>query len=106
MISFRDIDRITRLVIERQDTHEILVFRGREAWCAAHLIDVADDGVTSFERPAPRWSDYIFKLRRRGLSIETVEEKHGGTYRGEHGRYFLRVAVRVLEQEYAERAAA
>lgn len=34
-------------------------------------------------------SDYIFKLRARGLVIQTIREGHGGSYAGHDGRYVL-----------------
>jgi hypothetical protein len=100
-----NIDYITKLTVRRLDTGEELHLAGREAWCMAQLINVRGGGTTSFERPAPRWSDYVFKLRKRGIPIETIEESHGGPYRGAHARYFLRVAVEVINQQYQSRAA-
>ena len=76
--------------------------RGRYAWTLGKLIDAGDGGVTPIERPAPRWSHYVDILRdREGLEIETIEERHGGAYRGWHGRYVLRSPVIVIEREVA-----
>ncbi len=72
--------------------------RGRVAWTLDNLIRAGERGCTPIERPAPRWSDYVFKLRKAGFSVETIDEKHGGTYRGEHGRYVLRTLVEVIEE--------
>jgi hypothetical protein len=36
------------------------------------------------------------KLRRAGLSIETLEERHAGPYPGQHARYVLRSEVEVV----------
>ena len=96
-----DIERIKRLEIERLDTGEKLSTHGREAWCLAQLIVTGRNGVTPLERPAPRWSDYVFRLRKRGLPIETIDEPHGGTYSGHHARYRLDLPVHVLRQEFA-----
>jgi hypothetical protein len=44
----------------------------------------------------------VYVLRRGGLEIETVEERHAGPYPGRHARYLLRSAVEVVstgEQE-------
>lgn len=70
---------------------------GRVAWTLDQLIQAGEHGVTPLEYPAPRWSDYVFKLRKRGLVIETIDERHGGAYRGEHGRYVLRSPVEILD---------
>ena len=76
--------------------------RGRYAWCLAQLVAAGEKGVTPIERPAPRWSHYVFWLRTEyGLSIETIEEPHGGPFRGWHGRYVLRSRVEILERREA-----
>lgn len=46
-------------------------------------------GVTPIHNPAPRWSDYVHKLRLAGLDIVTMREPHGGAFAGTHGRYVL-----------------
>lgn len=75
------------------------VARGRCAWTLDALICAGDKGVTPIERPAPRWSHYVDILRdRHGLNIETVEERHGGPFKGWHGRYVLRSDVEVVER--------
>jgi hypothetical protein len=68
-------------------------FRGRFAWALHELIQAAEGGCTSIERPAPRWSHYVWWLRRKGISIETITEKHGGPYAGTHARYVLRSSI-------------
>jgi hypothetical protein len=75
--------------------------RGREAWAIACLIEAGERGCTPIDHPGPRWSDYCFKLRRRGIAVETVTERHGGPYRGTHARYVLRSHVTVLAREAA-----
>lgn len=62
---------------------------GRAGWGLLHLIAAGSAGLTTLTRPAPRWSDYIFKLRRAGFVINTAEEGHDGTFAGHHGRYTL-----------------
>ena len=96
-----DIERIKRIVIVRTDTGVTLDIIGREAWCLAQLISHGKNGVTPIERPAPRWSDYVFKLRKRGLPVQTIDETHGGTYRGHHARYKLEIPLSVVSAEFA-----
>ena len=59
----------------------VIVLKGRVAWTAYALITAGERGVTPVERPAPRWSHYVFKLRGQGFVIETIDEKHGGAYK-------------------------
>jgi len=89
----------TEIVIElpRLDGHERIALSGRVAWTLLALIAAGDRGVTPIERPAPRWSDYVHRLRSFGVDIETIREPHGGPFPGEHGRYVLRSQVRVVE---------
>jgi hypothetical protein len=46
------------------------------------------------KNPAPRWSGYIWELRRLGIDIETLREPHGGEFPGWYGRYVLMSEVR------------
>lgn len=78
-----------------------LKVKGRDAWALHALLRAGERGVTPIERPAPRWSHYIFKLRRAGLIVETIDEPHAGAYAGHHARYVLRSDVEVLEEERA-----
>lgn len=70
-------------------------FTGRAAWALRHLIDAGSAGLTTIDKPGPRWSDYVFKLRRAGLAIETEHEAHGGPFAGTHARYRLQTPVRI-----------
>jgi hypothetical protein len=72
-------------------------FVGREAWTLRRLADAGSRGVTTIDHPAPRWSHYIFKLRKAGLTISTEYEAHGGTYPGTHGRYRLETPLQIIE---------
>jgi hypothetical protein len=87
---------IVAITVELSDGQR-KTFRGRDAWCLAELIAGGLVGVTPIERPAPRWSHYIWKLKRAGVHIDTVYERHGGAYSGTHGRYLLRTALRIVE---------
>lgn len=70
---------------------------GRTGWTLAQLVSAGERGVTPIERPAPRWSHYVFCLRRDGLDIETIEETHDGAFPGSHGRYVLRTPLTVAD---------
>lgn len=82
-----------------------LTVKGREAWTLRELLDAGQTGVTPNERPAPRWSGYVYRLRKRGLTIETLREGHAGAYAGRHGRYVLRTLATVLSVTFADEAA-
>jgi len=91
-------DKVTFLKARVGGTEgRIMAFSGRSAWALAHLIAVGPTGLTTIERPAPRWSHYLWLLRRAGLEIDRQDEAHGGAYSGHHGRYRLRSIVEVLE---------
>lgn len=73
---------------------------GRFGWAAEELRCAGGHGVTPIERPAPRWSHYVFILRRRhGLNIETKSEKHGGPYPGTHARYVLHDSLKPISSQ-------
>ena len=74
----------------------VLDFRGRDAWALNCLITAGEAGCTPICHPGPRWSGYVYNLRRSGLEIETVTEKHAAPYPGTHARYVLRTPVEVL----------
>ena len=67
---------------------------GRDAWALAELILAGAEGCAPITTPGPRWSGYVFKLKRiYRLNIETVTEMHGGDYAGKHAAYVLRPRV-------------
>jgi hypothetical protein len=72
-------------------------FVGREAWTLRHLLDAGPRGVTTIDHPAPRWSHYVYKLRKGGLVISTDYEGHKGDFPGTHGRYRLESEVAVID---------
>ncbi len=72
-------------------------FAGRVAWTLRRLVDAGQIGVTTIDHPAPRWSHYVFKLRKAGLVITTDYEQHAGDFPGNHGRYRLETPVTVIE---------
>ena len=79
------------------DVTTTLVFEGRNAWALNQLISAGQRGCTPIDNPAPRWSHYVYKLRRGGIDVETIHEAHGGQFAGHHARYVLRSKLRVLE---------
>jgi hypothetical protein len=83
-----------RVVVD--DDGPTLTLDGRVAWALLQLICAGDRGCTPITNPAPRWSAYVFKLRRLGIVIETIHEPHGGPFAGTHARYVLRSPVSVL----------
>ena len=75
-----------------------LTLAGRFAWTAMQLHQAGKSGCTPIERPAPRWSHYVWRLRHDwGLNIETITEGHAGPYAGHHARYVLHTPIEVLE---------
>ena len=96
-----DIEKIKRLSVRRLDTDQVVSTNGRASWALAQLIVSGAKGFTTLERPAPRISHYVFQLRKHGLPVQTIDESHGGTYRGVHARYVLNVAFAILETEFA-----
>lgn len=75
--------------------HEVV---GRDAWALQNLMTAGKRGCTPIDHPGPRWSHYVFKLRRMGFVIETIHEDHGGPFAGTHARYVLHSDVTILEE--------
>ncbi len=71
---------------------------GRDAWALKQLVHAGKTGCTPITQPAPRWSAYIYNLRKLGFNIETIHEPHGGPFSGTHARYVLRSEVKNLAQ--------
>ena len=86
------------LIVDIYDTNPPtrIYLMGRNAWAFLELKKAGVSGCTPINQPAPRWSAYVFNLRRAGLNIETVTESHGGTYAGHHARYVLRSCVKIV----------
>jgi hypothetical protein len=74
------------LLSEPQRTFEL---QGRLGWTMVQLFNAGTIGVTTIERPAPRWAAYVHELRKLGIQIETQMESHEGAYSGHHARYRL-----------------
>jgi hypothetical protein len=78
---------------------------GRDAWALGELIVSGADGCTPLDNPGPRWSGYVFKLKRvYGLDIETITEGHAGEFAGHHARYVLRSRVQFADPADASNA--
>ena len=73
-------------------------FVGREAWTLRHLVRAGRIGMTTIDYPAPRWSHYVYKLRKAGLVISTDYEPHKGDFPGTHGRYRLETSIEVIPE--------
>lgn len=73
------------------------VVTGRDAWALQQLLQAGDSGCTPIDNPGPRWSGYVYNLRKLGLAIETIHESHGAPFPGTHARYVLRSQVDLLE---------
>ena len=78
------------------DDGAVVTVRGREAWALRALVSSGEKGCTPIDHPGPRWSGYVHDLRKLGIAIETVRERHGGDFPGDHARYVLRSSVQVI----------
>jgi hypothetical protein len=81
----------------RIDAGNAVVVVGRAAWALLELLAAGDTGCTYTDNPAPRWSGYVHELRKLGVTIDTLQEVHGGPFAGRHARYVLRSSVTVFE---------
>ena len=91
-------------VITADGQEHCVLVHGRDRWALECLLAAGELGCTPIDHPGPRWSAYVFKLRRLGIEIETVHESHDGPFRGRHARYILKSQVTPADRE--ERGAA
>jgi hypothetical protein len=63
MTAFPSSNPIVQIKAELAGGDRITV-NGRDAWALSELIAGGMIGVTPLHNPAPRWSHYIFKLRK------------------------------------------
>jgi hypothetical protein len=82
--------------------------QGRTAWALLELVAAGESGCTPIDHPGPRWSAYVFNLKReQGLAIQTITEAHRGPFAGTHARYVLRTPVAIISRsDRAEMAVA
>ena len=81
--------------IEGRERARRVEMKGRDLWALHELAKAGPKGCTPVDNPAPRWSGYVFNLRRMGFEIETIHEGHKGAFPGTHARYVLRSTVRI-----------
>jgi hypothetical protein len=82
-----------------------LTAKGRDAWALLELLKAGPRGCTPIDNPAPRWSAYVFNLKRQfELNIATVHEPHRGAFPGTHGRYILRDEIEIIAAPEARAA--
>jgi hypothetical protein len=93
-------------LIHQDGAEQIHRLTGRVEDTLCKLIEAGPEGLTTIEYPAPRTSDYVFKLRKRGFVIETLTESHDGPFPGHHGRYILRSKVERLSPDPVPRPSA
>jgi hypothetical protein len=80
------------------------VFSGRTAWALERLIEAGFEGVTTAQLPpGARWSAYVQKLRRQGIPVAMVRERHTGDFPGQHGKYLLQCHAAVMPPESRSR---
>ena len=72
---------------------------GRDAWALLELVSAGPKGCTPIDNPGPRWSGYVFNLKRDyGLTIVTLHEGHKGSFPGTHGRYVLVSELQIISR--------
>jgi len=62
------------------DDGPVVAVRGREAWALMALIAAGERGCTPIDHPGPRWSSYVYDLRKLSVVIETIRVRHGGDF--------------------------
>jgi len=77
---------------EGSEPFEITV-SGRDRWALEMLMCLGQTGCTPITKPAPRWSAYVYNLRKMGVGIVTITEPHDGPFKGTHARYVLQSIV-------------
>ena len=82
--------------IEHDEHARTVEVTGRDEWALKELVAEGVGGCTPIDNPAPRWSAYVHKLRRKGFDIETIHERHGGPFPGRHARYVLHSNVKTM----------
>jgi hypothetical protein len=69
---------------------DVAALNGRNAQILDLLIDRGAAGLSAAEvAPGVRLAAHIERLRKAGVPINTVHERHGGPFAGHHARYRL-----------------
>jgi hypothetical protein len=63
------------------------------------LYRAGASGITTIEFPGVRVSAGILHLRRAGVDVQTIYEKHSGEFAGRHGRFVLRSRVEPITDD-------
>jgi hypothetical protein len=82
------------LIIPNKSKSFVLLLKGRQAWMLEQLLEAGPAGFTSRDAPGARMSEYVSRLRFKGVVIVTLRQKHGGGFPGVHGVYLLQCQVR------------
>jgi hypothetical protein len=77
-------------------TVQLLELAGREECALSHLLGAGDHKCKPIDAPVWRWSNDMFKLRRRAVDIATLNKPHGGPYAGTQTRYVLKSTIERL----------
>ncbi len=93
--------KVIAIVNPGTDAERRAVVHGRDAWALKELVMAGDKGCTPLDTPGPRWSHYVWKLKKAGVPVETIQERHGGEYAGTHARYRLAASVRIFNDSGA-----
>ena len=76
---------------------------GRDAWALLELMNAGPNGCTPIDNPGPRWSGYVFNLKRNhGLAIITHHDAHRGSFPGTHARYVLLSDVEIISSSVSQ----
>jgi hypothetical protein len=66
-----------------------ITLSGRVLWALTRLHEAGATGCTTLQTGVPRLAAYVHKLRKLGVSIETIKETNHGEFFGYHARYVL-----------------
>jgi len=55
--------------IDSGDGPRTLALKGRTAWALSELHKAGARGVSAIDRPPPRWSNYVARLRGKGVAF-------------------------------------
>jgi hypothetical protein len=74
---------------------------GQESRTLQALVAAGSAGITALEVStwALRLAHHVWKLKKLGVTIDTVREKHAGPAPGVHGRYILRNSIEIVDQD-------